>query len=66
MIKACFCFPKLDTTEDPSTNDDSITPAVCEDAPVVEAKAKCEKFKEYCDKNSYITKRCQKTCGKCI
>ena len=37
----------------------------CEDAPVVEAKAKCEKYKEWCDKNSYVTKRCQKTCGKC-
>ena len=43
----------------------SITTDVCEDDVTVEAKAKCEKYKEWCDKNSFVTKRCQKTCGKC-
>ena len=32
----------------------------CEDG-----STKCEEYRIYCDKNSYVTKRCQKTCGKC-
>ena len=55
-----FCFPKVQNADFPSTTDKSTTLAVCDDT-----STRCNEFKKYCDKNSYVTKRCQKTCGKC-
>ena len=50
----------METTEVPSATDNAIAAAACEDL-----STKCESFKKYCDKNTYVNKRCQKTCGKC-
>ena len=37
-----------------------ILPTVCEDI-----SSKCTKLKKLCNKNPFVTKRCQKTCGIC-
>ena len=41
------------------------TEASTNEKPCVDISTKCEKFKKYCESNSYVSKRCEKTCGKC-
>ena len=53
-------FSKLATTEIPSTTNKAITQGACEDI-----SSKCDLYAKYCGTNSYVTGRCQKTCGQC-
>ena len=48
------------STEAPPTTEMATTVAACEDI-----STKCDLFAKYCGKNTYVTSRCQKTCGQC-
>ena len=55
-----YTFSAVSSTEAPSITTKATTMTICEDI-----STKCEFFKIYCGLNSYVTKRCQKTCGLC-
>ena len=60
ILKLNNFFSAGETTEAPSNTNKPTTVSVCEDT-----SSRCNKYKKYCGKNGFVTKRCQKTCEAC-